>query len=111
MRQFIINKAATLGLCSAAVLLPALALANTTSPVPVFKPVPFPATDEQKRQILASPEITVDGKSTPISFNTILRSGDKAGQGVFGLLLNEKGQPIKNKDGSEHISVDNDLAR
>ena len=75
MRQFIINKAATLGLCSAAVLLPALALANTTSPVPVFKPVPFPATDEQKRQILASPEITVDGKSTPISFNTILRSG------------------------------------
>ena len=110
MRQFIINKAATLGLCSAAVLLPALALANTTSPVPVFKPVPFPATDEQKRQILASPEITVDGKSTPISFNTILRSGDKAGQGVFGLLLNEKGQPIKNKDGSEHISVDNDFS-
>lgn len=110
MRQFIIKRAATLGLCSAALLLPGLTLADATSPVPVFKGVPFPATDEQKRRILASPEITVDGKTTPIGFNTILRSGDKVGNGVFGLLLDQKGKPIKNQDGSEHISVDNDFS-
>ncbi len=110
MRQFTVKRATTLGLCSAALLLPALALGNTASPVPVFKPVPFPATDEQKRQILASPEITVDGKTTPIGFNAILRSGDKSGNGVFGQLLDSKGMPIKNQDGSEHISVDNDFS-
>jgi len=111
MRKIIARNVASLGLCTAALLLPTLAVAETAaSRVPEFKAVPFPATDEQKRQILASPEITVDGKTTQIGFNTILRSGDKAGDGVFGLLLDETGKPVQNKDGSEHISVDNDFS-
>lgn len=111
MRKVFSRQAAILGFCTAALLLPSMAAAETAAtPVPVFEPVPFPATDEQKRQILASPAITVDGKTTQIGFNTILRSGDKKGEGVFGLLLDEKGNPIKNNDGSEHISVDNDFS-
>ncbi|NLZ16450.1 MAG: DUF839 domain-containing protein [Desulfobulbaceae bacterium] len=112
MRKLISRKAAILGFCSAALLLPSMLAAAETaaSPVPVFKPVPFPSTDEQKRQILASPEITVDGKTTAIGFHTILRSGDKAGEGVFGLLLDAKGNPVKNNDGSEHLSNDNDFS-
>lgn len=80
------------------------------SPVPQFKEVPFPATDADKRAILASEAVTVTGKEHAISFNAILRSGDKAGQGTFGLLLDDKGKPVMNKDGSQHISVDNDFS-
>lgn len=80
------------------------------APVPQFKEVPFPVSDADKRAILASEAVTVDGQTHAIGFNPILRSGDKVGQGIFGLLLDEKGQPVMNKDGSKHISVDNDFS-
>lgn len=90
---------------------PAAAAAEAkASPVPQFKEVPFPTTDADKRAILASETVTVNGKEHAIGFNAILRSGDKAGQGTFGLLLDEKGKPVMNKDGSQHISVDNDFS-
>ncbi len=89
---------------------PVMADTPKPSPVPEFKEVNFPVTDEDKRQILASESVTVDGSSHAIGFNTILRSGDKAGSGVYGLLLDQNGEPVKNKDGSTHISVDNDFA-
>lgn len=87
----------------------AMAGGKKASPVPEFKAVEFPITDESKRQVLASEEITVDGKTMTIGFNTILRSGDKVGDGTFGLLLDQNGTPVRNKDGSVHISVDNDF--
>jgi secreted PhoX family phosphatase len=80
------------------------------SPVPDFKAVRIPVTDADKRQILASEEVTLDGETHPIAYHTILRSGDTAGDGIYGLLMDKDGNPVKNKDGSEHISVDNDFA-
>ncbi len=75
-----------------------------------FKGVSFPSSDEDKRRILASDEITVDGKTQTIGYNTILRSGDTIGSDVFGLLMDENGNPVFNKDGSKHISTDNDFS-
>lgn len=82
---------------------------KTTSTEVAFEGVAFPVTDEEKRQVLASSKVTVNGKNYPIGYNVILRSGDKSGNGTFGLLLDQYGKPIKNKDGSEHVSVDNDF--
>ncbi|WP_319550120.1 alkaline phosphatase PhoX [Desulfogranum marinum] len=75
-----------------------------------FQGVTFPVTDEQKRQVLASSAVTVNGKDYPIGYNVILRSGDKVGDGTFGLLMDKNGKPVRNKDGSQHISVDNDFS-
>ncbi len=80
------------------------------SRVPRFQEVPVPVSDSDKRKILASGEVTVDGKKYEIGYHTILRSGDRAGGGTFGLLLDQDGKPVRNRDGSEHISVDNDNA-
>jgi secreted PhoX family phosphatase len=80
------------------------------SRIPMFKEVPFPLSDADKRSIPTSDEVTVDGKSHKISFNTILRSGEVKGKETFGLLLDQKGQPVKNKDSSVHVSVDNDFS-
>lgn len=88
----------------------AIASEKEASPVPEFTEVPFPITDAEKKAVSASPEVTVDGKTYKIGFNTILRSGDKVGDGTFGLLMDQKGRPVKNKDGSVHISVDNDFS-
>lgn len=76
------------------------------SRIPYFKEVPFPISDADKRNILASDEVTVDGKIHKIGFNTIFRSGEVKGQETFGLLLDQKGQPVKNTDGSVHVSVE-----
>ncbi|MDJ0828585.1 MAG: hypothetical protein QNI92_01970 [Desulfobacterales bacterium] len=88
-----------------------LAADKKASPVPEFKAVSFPVTDAEKRVILASEEVTVDGQTYKIGFATILRSGDKAGKGTFGLLLDQKGKPVKNKDGSEQSCGIGDITR
>ena len=88
----------------------ALSAEAKASPVPKFKAVHYPVTDADKRAILASKKVTVDGNAYAIGYNTILRSGDKVGGGTFGLLLDQNGNPVTNKDGSQHISVDNDFS-
>ena len=109
-RLGILAAAATItGLCLIGV--PSAGAADVkASPVPQFEGVHFPITDADKRAVLASKTVTVDGQTHNIGYNTILRSGDKAGKGTFGLLLDEKGKPVTNKDGSKHISVDNDFS-
>ena len=73
-----------------------------------FTGVPFPGTDAEKRVILASPSVKVDGKTYNIGYNTILRSGDQRGTGVFGQLYDIDGDIITNADGSPYISNSND---
>jgi len=76
-----------------------------------FDPVKVPVSDQEKREILASSSVRIaGGKEHDIGFNTIARSGDKIGDTVLGLLLDKNGNPVKNTDGSEHISVDNDFS-
>lgn len=80
------------------------------SSVPEFAGVAFPITDANKRKIQATPQITVDGKTYDIGFNTILRSGDKIANNTFGLLYDQTGKPVTNIDGSVHVSMDNDFS-
>lgn len=75
-----------------------------------FDEVKVPTKDYEKRRIMASSSITVDGKKHKIGFNTILRSGDKAGNGVYGQLFDAKGNPIVGADGAPKISNSNDFA-
>ena len=74
-----------------------------------FTPVPFASTDAQKRAVIASEGVEMNGQKYPIGFHVLARSGDTFGGGVFGKLTDRDGKPVKNADGSEHISVDADF--
>jgi secreted PhoX family phosphatase len=75
-----------------------------------FSEVKVPSSEYEKRKILATPSVTVDGKTQKIGYNTILRSGDQVGEGVFGQLFDSKGNPIIAEDGSPKISNSNDFS-
>ncbi len=75
-----------------------------------FNEAPVPTTDRQKRSILASSEITVDGKKHNIGYNTIIRSGQEVGGGTYGLIYDKNGNPVTANDGSQKISNSNDFA-
>ena len=74
-----------------------------------FSPVPFAGDDAAKRAVLASDSVTIDGKSFPIAYHVLARSGDKIGNGTFAALVDKDGNVVKSPDGSEHISVDADF--
>lgn len=73
-----------------------------------FAPVKVPTTEQEQRSIMASRSVTVNGKTSAIGYNTILRSGQKRGNGVFGQLFQKDGMPLKAEDNSDVISNDND---
>lgn len=75
-----------------------------------FAPVSAPVTDKEKREVRASSEVTVDGKTAKIGFTPLVRSGDKIGDGTFGLVLDQVGKPILGADGSPTISSDTDFS-
>ncbi|MCC2110894.1 MAG: DUF839 domain-containing protein, partial [Hyphomicrobiales bacterium] len=71
-----------------------------------FSPVKFPETDAERRAVLASESVTMNGAEHKIGFNVIFRSGDMG----IGTLNDKDGNPVKNADGSVHISVDADFS-
>jgi secreted PhoX family phosphatase len=93
-----------------AVIAALTAAAQTQAGSIQFEEVPFPATDAEKRSVLASPSAVVNGSTVAIGFNTILRSGDEVGGGVFGQLVDAQGNPLLAADGSHYISSDNDFS-
>ncbi len=74
-----------------------------------FQEVSVPMTDKEKREVRASKQVTIDGKTYPIDFHVIARSGQKIGDGIFGLLYDKDGNPLKNADGSLRYSNSNDF--
>lgn len=74
-----------------------------------FKSVDAPISDAQKRQILTSEEVTINGKSYKIGWHTIARTGqvlpslDGKTTEIFGQIKNEAGVPINHKDGSPFV--------
>lgn len=59
-----------------------------------FTPVPFAADDAAKRAVTGPTAAKMDGADVPLAFHTILRTGDKAGDGVYGDLMGKDGKPI-----------------
>lgn len=109
------NKVITASVIAASVLFSACAtkstMANNATMHDIkFSGVAVPTTDSEKRKIFASNQIEVDGKKTKIGYNTILRSGDKVGNGVFGLVYDKNGEPIKEKMALLKISNSNDFS-
>jgi hypothetical protein len=60
--------------------------------------------------VLASPSVKIDGKSYPIGYNVLMRSGDEIAGNIFGLIHDHKGKVVVEKDGSRFISSDNDFS-
>ena len=59
-----------------------------------FTPVAFAADDAAKHAVLASATVTFGGVAMPLAYHTILRTGDKLDDQVFGELLSEDGKSI-----------------
>ncbi len=75
-----------------------------------FAPIEPALSDSLKRKVLSSSALTLDGKRTPVSYNTLLRSRQMLGANVFGRITGKDGMPIKNQDGSEVVSPSNDFS-
>jgi secreted PhoX family phosphatase len=73
-----------------------------------FTEIPYPLSDSDKRAVIASSSVTVKGVPHAIGFNTILRSGQQAGDGIFGQLYKADGTVLTAEDNSPRISDDND---
>jgi uncharacterized protein len=96
---------------TALMLTPMLAAAPAAAKDPlVFTAIAAPADDATKREVIASPEAAVDGQEVAIGYRTLLRTGQKVGSGVFGQILDVKGQPILGKDGAPMISPSTDFS-
>jgi len=75
-----------------------------------FKSVKVPETEAEKRSILVSDTVTVNGKTHDINYHTILRSGTVVGEHIFGQLTDSQGQPLTTQDGKPIISNRNDFS-
>ena len=77
-----------------------------------FSSVKAPETDAEKADILASSSVKMNGsdEAVKIGFHTILRSGDKFDGGIFGQLIDSKGDPILSEDGTAKISNNADFS-
>ncbi len=74
-----------------------------------FKPVAAPVTDAQKKKIIASEEVVINGTVHKIGWHTLARTGQKLPSldgktmEIFGQVKNEMAQPINHKDGSPFV--------
>lgn len=75
-----------------------------------FEEVSVPTREDDKKRVRASSFVTIDGKKYNIGFHTILRSGDKIGNGIFGMIFDNKGQALYSKNGSVRVSNSNDFS-
>jgi len=75
-----------------------------------FTPINAAITPQEKRSVYASPKATVNGQEFSIGYETVLRSGQKLGEHVFGRLTDKRGAPLTNTDGSDFVSPSNDFS-
>ena len=74
-----------------------------------FKPVMAPTKDEQKKKIMTSSEVVINGEVHKIGWHTIARTGQKLpsldgkSMEIFGQVKNQAGVPISHKDGSPFV--------
>jgi hypothetical protein len=95
----------------------AIGLPNVHAGTLAFTEAPVPTTDADKRKVAASPEATVDGADYEIGYDTLLRIGDTPLAGtnkpwsdnIFGALIDENGNFLRNADGSVRTSGDSGM--
>ncbi len=77
-----------------------------------FSTTPVPTNDLDKRSILSSQLVNVDGQKESIKYNVLLRSGDKpwGSWAPFGQIFDSEGLPVQLEDGSTMLSNDNDFS-
>jgi secreted PhoX family phosphatase len=74
-----------------------------------FKPVAAPTTDAQKKKIMTSEQVVINGGVYNIGWHTIARTGQKLPSldgkttEIFGQIKDEMGNPLTHKDGSPFI--------
>lgn len=95
--------AATLAVTASFTLTLAAATAESAEISLSFEPIKFPMSVEEKRGFVASPNALINGKMHPITFNELLKPGDKLGDVVFGQLVDINGKPMLKTDGSPKI--------
>lgn len=100
----------TRGILLATTALLALSPTAFAKDAPIFAPTAAPADDAAKRAVTSSAAVTVDGTEAPIGYRTLLRTGQKVGSGVFGQIVDAKGQPILGKDGAPMVSPSTDFS-
>ena len=92
-------------------LLPGVGAVHAQALTPaLFQGIEAPVDDAAKREVRASPKVTLGGTDDAIAFHTLLRSGDKLGSGTFGLIYDAKGDPIVGEDGAPLISNSADFS-
>jgi hypothetical protein len=74
-----------------------------------FAPVIVPSNDEYKAMVTASTTVTIDGETYPIEYLSILKSGDRIGNEVFGQIVDQDNQSVYQKDGTPLISSATDF--
>ena len=60
-----------------------------------FAPVIVPSNDEYKAMVTASTTVTIDGETYPIEYLSILKSGDRIGNEVFGQIVDQDNQALQ----------------
>ncbi|MCK5831047.1 MAG: DUF839 domain-containing protein [Methylococcales bacterium] len=78
----------------------------------IFSKAPVPISDLDKRSILTSQFVQVDGVKADFKFNSIMRSGDnpKGSLAPFGTIFDIEGKKIVAEDGSVRVSNNNDFS-
>ena len=75
-----------------------------------FASVAAPTSDAEKRDVRATDSISIAGKAHAIGYKTLLRTGQKAGEGTFGQIMDKNGKPIMGADGAPMISNSTDFS-
>ena len=75
-----------------------------------FAPVIVPSTDGHKDMVTASATVTIDGETYPVDYLSLLKSGDRIGNEVFGQIVDQDNQPVYQEDGTPFISSATDFS-
>ncbi len=75
-----------------------------------FESLPTPDSLEEASIVRAAPGYRHEGKPYPLRYHTLMRSGERRGDQIFGLLQNRDGNLIHTSDGEARISRKNDFS-
>jgi secreted PhoX family phosphatase len=72
--------------------------------------LPLPESLEEAADVRASPSFQYAGKRHPLQYHTLMRSGERRADQIFGLLHDAKGNLLHAHDGGPRISNKNDFS-